>query len=87
MRFGERNVLELGYKELKKREKRIPYHKVYKYMVETGKMIPNPNKQRKRKRCRYERGHTFSLVYGYWHRTTEEHPHEKFGLMMQVDLC
>jgi len=44
-------------------------------MVETGKTIPNPNKQKKRKRCRYEREPTFSLVHGDWHRTTEVHPY------------
>jgi len=37
--------------------------------------IPNPNKEKKPKRCRYEREHTFSLVHGDWHRTTEGHPH------------
>jgi len=30
---------------------------------------------KKRKRCRYEREPTFSLVHGDWHRKTEEHPH------------
>lgn len=70
-RFGSR----LLYKELKQRGYRIPHHKVYRYMVETGKSVPNPNKQKKRKRCRYEREHTFSLVHGDWHRTTEKHPY------------
>ena len=47
----------------------------YKYMVETGKTIPNLNKQKKRKRCRYNKRATFSLVHGDWHRTTEAPPH------------
>ena len=70
-RFGAR----LLYKELKLRGFKIPLHKIHRYMVQTGKTVPNPNKQKKRKRCRYERKHSFSLVHGDWHRTTEDHPH------------
>jgi len=44
-------------------------------MKETGKSMPNPNKQRKRKRCRYERDHSFSLVHGDFHRRTEDDPY------------
>ena len=36
---------------------------------------PNARKQRKRKRCRYERAHSGSLLHGDFHRTREAHPH------------
>jgi putative transposase len=36
--------------------------------------MPNPRKQKKRKRCRYEREYAGSLIHGDWHRTTENHP-------------
>jgi len=42
-------------------------------MRDTGKSIPNPNKQKKRKRCRYER--PSSLVHGDFHRRTEGDPY------------
>ena len=70
-RFGAR----LLHKELGRRGVRIPRHKIHEYLVGTGRAIPNPKKQRKRKRCRYERRHSFSLVHGDWHRTTEDSPH------------
>jgi putative transposase len=65
----------LLWKELKKAGFHIPHNKVNTYLKDTGKTIPNPKKQKKRKRCRYERNHSFSLVHGDWHRTTENHPH------------
>lgn len=70
-RFGAR----LLHKELGRRGIRVPRHKIHNYLVETARSVPNPKKQRKRKRCRYERKHSFSLVHGDWHRTTEDHPH------------
>ena len=70
-RFGAR----LLHKEMVRRGISIPRHKIHQYLVETRRSIPNPKKQRKRKRCRYERKHSFSLVHGDWHRTTEDHPH------------
>ena len=69
--FGAR----LLYRELKLRGYKIPHHKLHNYLTRTGKSIPNPNKQKKRKRCRYERKHSFSLVHGDWHRTTENDPY------------
>jgi len=63
------------YHDLKSRGHTIPRHKIHSYLRKTGRTIPNPNKQKKRKRCRYERDHSFSLVHGDWHRTTEDHPH------------
>ena len=50
-------------------------NKIHRYYRETGKTTPNPKKQKKRKRCRYERKHSGSLIHGDWHRTTENHPH------------
>jgi putative transposase len=63
------------FQELKKKGYEIPHHKLHEYLVKTGRTIPNPNKQKKRKRCRYERDHSFSLVHGDWHRTSEDHPY------------
>ncbi len=63
------------WRELKKRGWKIPHNKVTAHLKTTGKSIPNPRKQKKRKRCRYEREHSFSLVHGDWHRTSIDHPH------------
>jgi putative transposase len=70
-RFGAR----LLYKELGRRGYRIPHHKIHKYLRDNGRTIPNKRKQKKRKRCRYERKHSFSLVHGDWHRTTKDSPY------------
>jgi putative transposase len=70
-RLGSR----LLYYELRKRGYSIPLNKIHRYYRETGKTIPNPKKQKKRKRCRYERKHSGSLIHGDWHRTTEKHPY------------
>jgi putative transposase len=64
----------LLYYELKKRGYSIPHNKIHQYLRETGRTMPNPRKQKKRKRCRYERKHSGILVHGDWHRTTENHP-------------
>ena len=40
-----------------------------------GLSRPNARKQRKRKRGRYERAHSGSLLHGDFHRTSEAHPH------------
>jgi len=65
----------LLYHHLKSRNQRIPHNKINSYLKATGRTIPNPNKQKKRKRCRYERDHSGSLLHGDWHRTTIDHPH------------
>ena len=65
----------LLFHEIQKRTRKIPHHKINKYLLQKGWTIPNPNKQKKRKRCRYERKHSFSLVHGDWHRTTKNLPH------------
>ena len=65
----------LLYYELKARGTKVPKNKLYEYLKGKGYVTPNPNKQKKRKRCRYERKHSGSLLHGDWHRTTEKHPH------------
>jgi len=70
-RFGAR----LLFHEIKRRGYRIPHHKINKYLLRKKRTLPNPNKQKKRKRCRYERDHSFSLIHGDWHRTSLDHPH------------
>ena len=52
----------------------IPKHKIHDYCRQQKWTTPNPRKQRKRTRCRYEREHSGSLIHGDWHRTSEEHP-------------
>ena len=69
-RFGAR----LLYHELKLRGCLIPHHKINKHLIIKKRTLPNPNKQKKRKRCRYERDHSFSLIHGDWHRTSLDHP-------------
>ncbi|MCG2825377.1 MAG: hypothetical protein L6265_02150, partial [Thermoplasmatales archaeon] len=67
---------KLLYFELKeKRGTPVPKNKLIKYLKENGRSIPNPNKQKIRKRCRYERKHTCSLIHGDFHRRTENDPH------------
>lgn len=70
-RFGAR----LLYHEIRRRGYRIPHHKINTYLLKTKRTVRNPRKQRKRKRCRYERSHSFSLIHGDWHRTSVDHPH------------
>ena len=65
----------LLYYELRKRGYNIPLNKIHGYYRETGKSKPNPKKQRKRKRCRYERKHSGSLLHGDWHRSGESKPY------------
>lgn len=42
---------------------RIPKNKIHAYLRKKGYTAPNKRKQRKRKRCRYERKHSGSLVH------------------------
>lgn len=44
----------------------VPQNKIHKYLLEKGYAKPNPKKQKKRKRCRYERRHSLSLLHGDW---------------------
>jgi putative transposase len=63
------------YFELKKRGFQIAKNKLYSHMKSKGWVIPNQKKQKQRKRCRYERKHSGSLIHGDWHRTSLSHPH------------
>lgn len=65
----------LLYYELKRRETPVAKNKIYVYLKDKGKVIPDKNKQKQRKRCRYERIHSGSLVHGDTHRTSEDHPY------------
>jgi putative transposase len=65
----------LLYYELRKRGIPVPKNKIYAYCKQKGRVIPDKNKQKKRKRCRYERTHSGSLVHGDTHRTSENHPY------------
>ena len=49
-------------------------------MKAKGCIKDEPNNQKKRKRCRYEREHTGSLFHADYHRTTENNPHAIFWL-------
>jgi len=76
MAWEEKRVgSRLLYTELKRRGVNIPHWKIRSHLLAGGRIIRNPNKQKKRKRVRYERKHSGSLVHGDWHRTTENHPH------------
>lgn len=44
----------------------IPHNKIHQYLLKRGLAKPNPRKQKKRKRCRYERKHSLSLVHADW---------------------
>jgi transposase InsO family protein len=65
----------LLFYELKSEGHKIPHNKINKYLLSNNLTIPDPKKQKQRKRCRYERKHTGSLIHGDWHRTSESHPH------------
>jgi putative transposase len=70
----------LLYHELKSRGQLIPKNKIYSFMRSNGWIENSPNKQKQRKRCRYERKHTGSLIHADYHRKTENHPHCIFWL-------
>ena len=65
----------LLYFELKRRGNKIAKNKLYQYLKQRGFVIPNPRQQKKRKRCRYERQHSGSLLHGDSHRTSVSHPY------------
>jgi len=74
----EKNIIERAYNEsyLGARMLRyhiarhynvsIPHNKIHEYLKEKGYAHPDPKKQKKRKRCRYERKHSLSLVHADW---------------------
>jgi putative transposase len=63
------------WKTLARHGTRLPHPKVFLYLRQQGWAIPNPRKQKPRKRCRYERDHSGSLLHADYHRTTDHHPH------------
>src|SRR3990172_8196133 len=65
----------LLFYDLKSEGYKIPHNKINKYLLANNLTIPDLKKQKQRKRCRYERKHTGSLIHGDWHRTSESHPH------------
>ena len=71
----ERLSARLLYYELKARGIKVPKNKLYQYLKAKGLVTPNPKKQKQRKRCRYERKHSGSLLHGDSHRTSINHPY------------
>lgn len=65
----------LLYYELKARGTPVPKNKLYEYLKQKGYVEPNPKKQKQRKRCRYERKHSGSLLHGDGHRKSKKHPY------------
>ena len=70
----------LLYFELKRRGAYAPKNKIYSFMKSKGWVLGEPNKQKKRKRCRYERKYTGSLFHADYHRKDEDSPHCIFWL-------
>ena len=58
--FGARM---LRYHIIKKYKQKIHQDKIHEYLLEIGLAKPDPKKQKKRKRCRYERDHSLSLLH------------------------
>lgn len=50
----------------------ISHRRIHEYLLERGYAKPNPKKQKKRKRCRYERKHSLSLLHGDWFEWNEK---------------
>ncbi len=48
---------------IKRHKQKIPQNKIHAYLLEIGLAKPDPKKQKKRKRCRYERKHSLSLLH------------------------
>ena len=71
---------KLLYYEIKRRGAYAPKNKIYAFMKGKGWIKDEPNKQKQRKRCRYEREHSGSLVHADYHRKTENDPHCIFWL-------
>jgi putative transposase len=56
----------LRYHLQKHYNRNVPQNKIHQHLLEVGLARPNPKKQKKRKRCRYERKHSLSLVHADW---------------------
>lgn len=63
------------WERLKGKGWRISHRKIRGLYRQRGWSEPNKRKQKSRKRCRYEREHSGSLVHADYHRTSEKHPH------------
>ena len=63
------------WRALQRQGIKLSHQKVYQYAKSQGWSRPNPRKQKKRRRCRYEREHSGSLLHGDYHRTSEKHPY------------
>ena len=70
-RVGSRHLFRI----LREEGHPLPHNKVRQHLVDARHVLPNPNKQRQRKYCRYEREHSFSLLHADWHRSDETKPH------------
>jgi len=57
----------------RRHEMNIPQNKTHEYLLKMGYAKPNPRKQKKRKRCRYERKHSLSLLHGDWFEWNGKH--------------
>lgn len=81
----EKEIIERAYREsflgarllryhIKKRYgHNISHRKIHEYLMEKGYAKPNPKKQKERKRCRYERRHSLSLLHGDWFEWNGKH--------------
>lgn len=63
------------YYELKRRNQYAPKDKIYEYMKSKGRVKSEPNKKKKRKRCRYEWPESGAMVHSDYHRTSDQDPH------------
>lgn len=64
----------LLYYEIQKRGYNIPKNKIQQYLNYKKYSIPNSNKQKSRKRTRYEWSNTGDMFHTDWHRTNKEYP-------------
>jgi len=56
----------LRYHIKKHYKQNIPQNNIHQHLLRKKIAVPNPNKQKKRKRCKYERKHSLSLVHADW---------------------
>jgi len=50
-------------------DKKLPYNKIHRYLLEKGISKEEKSKKKQRKYCKYERDHSFSLVHLDWHES------------------
>ena len=68
--FGARM---LRHHIIKKYKQKIHQNKIHEYLLEIGLAKPDPKKQKKRKRCRYQRDHSLSLLHADYMETEGIH--------------